>query len=283
MLRLYDLAHLPQGGFADTTNVLLQHVDLNNTSDLEEQNAENSISPMPKNASRGQGSPEDEIVNITGNSTPESGRRNSANWHNITLTPSQFTEISSKKLVNSDETGFVMIQTISSSPSKHEQSDDTVTMTEQSAKEMDHEIFKLRGLRALWHFVFAWSLTVVFFFYFLLIFYMYILILNQFSSKHWFYMAVVHSYLNVLTRTVNGKVVYYLTYYQSPMYESSFNKWLSLKLFVIFLTEYTKFFYTASYGEFHFSNPEKLKDAPTGVRPCREGMTFLSFHDELFF
>lgn len=261
MLKIYDLAEKPPGDYEGMSNVSLQRVNLYNTPEKDKPPHEKIIPPSPKNTSE---AADDDIVSIA--DSINENRRESI--HNLTLTAEEFTDMNRKKLVTSDESGFVMTQNKS-------YSDDF--MTEEIAKEQDEAIFQIHGMQAFLHCLITWCFTFIFFFYFVFIFLLYVCILGQFNHLHFLIMAVVNSYLNIITRVINRKVVWYITYYQTPKYESQFNKWLSMKLLICYLTEYAQFFYTASFGEFYFSNPERLKGAPFNVKPCKQGKPYFHF------
>lgn len=256
---IYDLAEKPSINFEEMTNVVLQH-----------------ISPVELNNTEG----------------PRSSGE--AAFETIPLTPIQFQEVS-QRMTGDDEFGFVMIpETRRSGGGNGEPVTDyhelDETFSQQVAKEQDEAIYQRHGAMSLCHFLVAWLMTILFIIYFVAIIALYGLFLGKIKPSQWFLQSIVNAFFNHFFRyvslclnclfydlfitahfQVNGKVVYYLTLYQVPKYESQFNKWQAQKMLALFYTEYALFFYTASYAEFHFTNPGTLLNPPYDLKPCDEG------------
>src|SRR5699024_987028 len=94
----------------------------------------------------------------------------------------------------------------------------------RQAYNQENQMYQLQGWQAVRHTLVAWSMTLAFFIYFALIFWLYVRILGHIKSSA-FYLPLANALLNLVMRTVHRRVVYYLTKWQVPMYQSQFNKW----------------------------------------------------------
>lgn len=296
---VYDLAVKPSIDFEEMTNVCLQHIEPFELQHIELNNTASSgggegvqNQGAPRNATAGT-NPEDEIISIH-DETPQGTGDGFALRSSISLTPEQFQEVS-QRVTADDEFGFVMTPTRGNnsfsppnittggggsngsipgqqSPAVNNANVDfNEALSQQVAKEQDEEVYQIHGLQALIHCLVAWAMTFLFAAYFVFIVIVYIFFLSTFKPNNWLIQPFVNFLLNIFFRVANGKVVYYLTFYQVPKYESQFNKWLTQKLMALFYTEYALFFYTAIFAQFYFTNPNKLKDPPYNLQPCNEG------------